>query len=55
MNREMGNKQRIGDQDRLYSSIYNSINPVRFWKQQEDNTQGPQLGGVYSLEFSPDG
>lgn len=49
--REHGSvNKHIGDEDIIYKSIYTSIDPYHSWVDALS-----EHGGVYNLEFSPDG
>ncbi|XP_037030882.1 DDB1- and CUL4-associated factor 10 homolog [Bradysia coprophila] len=49
--REQGNiNKHIGEEDTIHKSIYSSIEPYNNWTDPSS-----EHGGVYNLEFSPDG
>uniref|UniRef100_A0A6B2EM11 Putative wd40 repeat-containing protein n=1 Tax=Phlebotomus kandelakii TaxID=1109342 RepID=A0A6B2EM11_9DIPT len=52
-NRSRGFRPRIGDTDRICRSLYSTIEPSDVWAKQ--NVSNHLWGGVYNLEFSPDG
>lgn len=51
--RERGLRPRIGCEDNIYNSIYTAFEPYSCWNSNSDS--GTEYGGVYNLEFSPDG
>ncbi|XP_059611524.1 DDB1- and CUL4-associated factor 10 homolog [Phlebotomus argentipes] len=51
--RSRGFRSRIGDTDRICRSLYSTIEPTDVWTNQ--NVNNHLWGGVYNLEFSPDG
>ncbi|GAB0096466.1 DDB1- and CUL4-associated factor 10 homolog [Sergentomyia squamirostris] len=51
-NRSQGVRQHIGDTDRIWRNVYSSIEPSEVWAKQNISNL---WGGVYNLEFSPDG
>lgn len=53
LQRERGLKPICGNEDSVYSSIYSSFEPYSCWNSHSDG--GTEYGGVYNLEFSPDG
>lgn len=54
---ERGLKLNIGDTDRLHTSIYSKIKPLRLWNVDatRNSVDGSGYGGIFNLEFSPDG
>ncbi|XP_011297026.1 DDB1- and CUL4-associated factor 10 [Fopius arisanus] len=53
-NREMGINPPLGHSDRFFKTLYSSIQPVTSWDHGE-NLCNAMHGGVFNLEFSPDG
>uniref|UniRef100_A0A1B6J6L9 Uncharacterized protein n=1 Tax=Homalodisca liturata TaxID=320908 RepID=A0A1B6J6L9_9HEMI len=52
--REIGCKPSIGSQDCFMKSLYSNIMPCSTW-DYNDSLQHSMPGGVFNLEFSPDG
>lgn len=52
-NRERGLKNTNGYEDQIHKSIYAHFEPYSCWNSNSDN--GSEYGGVYNLEYSPDG
>lgn len=52
--REMGIKFPIGHNDQLHKSLYKSIQPLYSW-DHHDKLSSAMHGGVFNLEYSPDG
>ncbi|XP_015119258.1 DDB1- and CUL4-associated factor 10 [Diachasma alloeum] len=52
--REMGMNPPLGHSDRFFKTLYSSIQPVTSWDHGE-NPCNAMHGGVFNLEFSPDG
>lgn len=52
--REIGKKSTLGFGDTFNKGIYTSLQPYSTWDQQTDD-EGTLHGGVFNLEFSPDG
>lgn len=52
--REMGINLPLGHSDRFYKTLYSSIQPVTSWDHGE-NLCNAMHGGVFNLEYSPDG
>ncbi|XP_050551217.1 DDB1- and CUL4-associated factor 10 isoform X2 [Spodoptera frugiperda] len=50
---EMGYQTTIGSGDAIAKSLYCGIKPVASW--EADRTKTPPTGGIFNLEFSPDG
>ncbi|XP_004923355.1 DDB1- and CUL4-associated factor 10 isoform X2 [Bombyx mandarina] len=50
---EMGFQKPIGADDAMAKSLYCGMKPIASW--ESDNTRTPPTGGVFNLEFSPDG
>ena len=56
--RELGLKHPLGFRDRLYHKIYSSLQPLGSWDHSlaSSSKQGNHFnGGVFNLEYSPDG
>lgn len=51
--RELGIKFPLGHSDRFHKTLYSSIQPVTSWDHALSTTAAH--GGVFNLEFSPDG
>ncbi|XP_022817744.1 DDB1- and CUL4-associated factor 10 isoform X1 [Spodoptera litura] len=51
--REMGYQTSVGSGDAIAKSLYCGIKPVASW--EADRTKTPPTGGIFNLEFSPDG
>lgn len=52
-NREQGLKHHVGYEDQIHKSIYTHLEPYSCWNSNTE--QGSEYGGVYNLEYSPDG
>ena len=52
--RELGIRQPLGHNDRFHKTLYSSIQPVTSWDHGE-NLCNAIHGGVFNLEYSPDG
>lgn len=52
--REIGFKFPLGHNDRFYKTLYSSIQPCTSWDHGE-NLSSAMHGGVFNLEYSPDG
>lgn len=53
LKRERGIKHKSGEEETVHKSVYSSVEPYSSWNNSSD---GPtEYGGVYNLEFSPDG
>ncbi|XP_057329791.1 DDB1- and CUL4-associated factor 10 [Microplitis mediator] len=52
--REVGLNSPVGYGDRFYKTLYSSIQPVTSW-DHGNNLNNAIHGGVFNLEFSPDG
>lgn len=51
--RERGIKHSCGDEESIHKSVYSSVEPYSSWNNADE---GPtEYGGVYNLEFSPNG
>lgn len=50
--RERGLRSIIGERESIYQSLYIHIDPYNSWNTSSENSE---YGGVYNLEFSPDG
>lgn len=51
--RERAIRNSIGYEDRIYKSLYTDLKKFGLWHSTVDKTS--EFGGVYNLEFSPDG
>lgn len=51
--RERALRRLAGEEERLHRSIYVNIEPFCAWNKT--SAAQSQFGGVYNLEFSPDG
>lgn len=51
--RERGLGHHVGHEDQIHKSIYTHLEPYSCWNSNTD--QGSEYGGVYNLEYSPDG
>lgn len=47
-------KKTIGDEDQFYKGLYCNLLPNASWDHNDSST-GTMHGGVFNLEFSPDG
>lgn len=54
-NREYGHRPKYGDQSRLYREMYTSTVPIAKWEYDDAISDVPIPGGIFNLEFSPDG
>lgn len=52
--RELGHRRPLGDTDRFSKELYSSIMPCTCWDHSE-HLRNALHGGVFNLEFSPDG
>lgn len=52
--RELGIKFSLGHVDRFHKTLYSSTQAVDSWNQGED-IKKTKYGGVFNLEYSPDG
>ncbi|XP_015594921.1 DDB1- and CUL4-associated factor 10 [Cephus cinctus] len=52
--RELGMQFSLGHSDRFHKTLYSSIQPVTSWDHVE-NLSSAMHGGVFNLEYSPDG
>lgn len=52
-NRERGLRHSIGYEDLIYKNIYKDLTKYSYWHSSVNKTS--EFGGVYNLEFSPDG
>lgn len=52
--RELGIRFPLGHGDHFHKTLYSSIKPVTSWDHGE-NLCNAMHGGVFNLEFSPDG
>lgn len=52
--RELGVKRRLGFEDAFSEKLYYSLLPCNSWDQFQ-HTSNKIHGGVFNLEFSPDG
>ena len=52
--REIGQRNPLGHADRFSKRLYSSLNPCTSWDHGE-NLRHAMHGGVFNLEFSPDG
>ncbi|XP_075223965.1 DDB1- and CUL4-associated factor 10 homolog isoform X2 [Lycorma delicatula] len=52
--REIGLKPKLGSQDRFMKGLYTTILPCTSWDHSESIRSGVP-GGIFNLEFSPDG
>lgn len=53
MRRERGLRLQCGIEDSIYNSIYGAFQPYTSWNSSSNSSS--EYGGVYNLEFSPDG
>uniref|UniRef100_A0A224XL80 Putative wd40 domain protein n=1 Tax=Panstrongylus lignarius TaxID=156445 RepID=A0A224XL80_9HEMI len=53
-NRELGMKPKLGSTDRFMKGLYTSFLPCTYWDHNE-SLQNAAPGGIFNLEFSPDG
>lgn len=53
--RQMGFKNPLGTNDYIHEQIYSNILPSGCWDHSLSNTNTSIHGGVFSLEFSPEG
>lgn len=53
-NRELGARPKIGSNDRFMNGLYKSLSPCSNWDHSE-GLQNAAPGGIFNLEFSPDG
>ncbi|XP_078051832.1 DDB1- and CUL4-associated factor 10 homolog isoform X2 [Augochlora pura] len=53
--RELGIKFPLGHADRFHKTLYSSIQPVTSWDHALSGTGSATHGGVFNLEYSPDG
>lgn len=51
--RERALRQHVGDEAHLHRSIYTAVEPYSSWNKYADDQT--EYGGIYNLEFSPDG
>lgn len=51
--REMGYNTSIGSGDALAKSLYCGMKAIGVWDSARDKT--PPTGGIFNLEFSPEG
>lgn len=52
--RELGVKFPLGHSDDFHKTLYSSIQPITSW-DHGDNLTAARHGGVFNLEYSPDG
>lgn len=52
--RELGVKFPLGHSDHFHKTLYSSMQPVTSW-DHGDNLTAARHGGVFNLEYSPDG
>uniref|UniRef100_A0A0K8TEF6 Uncharacterized protein n=1 Tax=Lygus hesperus TaxID=30085 RepID=A0A0K8TEF6_LYGHE len=52
--RELGNRPKLGSNDRFMNGLYQSFVPCTYWDHNE-SLQNAAPGGIFNLEFSPDG
>lgn len=52
--RETGQKLPLGYGNKFSKFLYSSMLPYSYWEQRE-SMRGVHHGGVFNLEFSPDG
>ncbi|EZA55512.1 DDB1- and CUL4-associated factor 10 [Ooceraea biroi] len=52
--RELGMKFPLGHSDDFHKTLYSSIQPITSW-DHGDNLTAARHGGVFNLEYSPDG
>lgn len=52
--RELGIRFPLGHSDRFHKTLYSSIFPITSW-DHGDNLAVARHGGVFNLEYSPDG
>ena len=58
LQRELGLKFPLGFRDKLHHKIYSSLQPFGFWdhaKATSEKSGSNVHGGVFNLEYSPDG
>lgn len=53
--RERGIKHNAGFEDKIHKSIYTHLEPYSCWNSNSGNDSNSEYGGVYNLEYSPDG
>ncbi|XP_063233289.1 DDB1- and CUL4-associated factor 10 [Bacillus rossius redtenbacheri] len=53
-NRELGQRPNLGFSDKFSKGLYSSLKPCTSWEYGEDPNTAMH-GGVFNLEFSPDG
>lgn len=51
--RERGLKHTAGYENQIHKSIYSHLESYSYWNSNSEN--GSEYGGVYNLEYSPDG
>ncbi|KAL0103124.1 hypothetical protein PUN28_017450 [Cardiocondyla obscurior] len=52
--RELGFKSSLGHSDDFHRTLYSSVQPITSW-DHGDNLTAARHGGVFNLEYSPDG
>lgn len=52
--REIGSKPRLGFKDKFMKSLYSNIMPCSTW-DYNDSVEHSVPGGIFNLEYSPDG
>lgn len=52
--RELGVKFPLGHNDDFHKTLYSSVQPTTSW-DHGDNLTAARHGGVFNLEYSPDG
>ncbi|XP_039275524.1 DDB1- and CUL4-associated factor 10 homolog [Nilaparvata lugens] len=53
-NRELGFKPKVGTQDKFMNCLYSSVMPCSTW-DHNSSVKSAVPGGIFNLEFSPDG
>lgn len=53
-NREIGHKNVPGTSDKMYREMYSTIRPIASWESYMSSKVAVP-GGIFNLEFSPDG
>lgn len=52
--RELGMQFPLGHTDKFYKTLYTSVQPTTSWDHKDSIKTGAH-GGVFNLEYSPDG
>lgn len=53
--RQLGLRNPLGTSDVIYEQIYSRFIPCKFWDYSANSANASIHGGVFSLEFSPEG